>query len=357
MFDVEQHLQEMVQLHFEDGRGAPYWIEKKSELSFDPVAEIEGPSDLHLFADDDAYGSFPTELLQTAPRQLIPQQYDASDYGLFSSGGRTGTPKWTAWVADGMQARVDETWRDMLRANGVPEGRDLFYIGPTGPHVFGNGMRNLANNRGGSLVTIDLDPRWIRTAKTDRELQMTDTADRYLQHLRSQVQDVIAQHGDHIGMVVSTPTIIGDLYRDGLLDELDLDAVVFSGQAIAPENYRLLSRELDAFFSGVYGNTLTGVQPQVDYNEDHDAVVYQPQDKYVIVEVVEPGGDGEYETVSYGETGRTLTHVIREGLFAPYLLEDDAAIRLPSQSGNVSACLGNPDVPESEQDDIESGVY
>ncbi|WP_435183827.1 hypothetical protein [Halobellus sp. EA9] len=352
-------MKEIVQLHFDEEDGAPFWIEKKSELSFNPIEDVEEVPDLQLFADDPSYSSFPVDKLRSSPRDLIPKKYDPSEYGIYSTGGRTGTPKWTVWVDDGVTSRIHRKMNQILDEHGVSRGRDLFYIGPTGPHVFGHSMKSIANERNGSFLTIDLDPRWIRQTKTDPDLQDTPASEKYLDHLQNQSQDVLRQHGEEIGILVSTPTIIQMLYQSDVLSRLQLDAVIFAGQAIKPENYQHLSQELDAFFQGWYGNTLIGAQPQVDYSAEHDAVVYQPQEGHVIFEVIDPkaANNDEYTQVEYGETGRTMAHVVREGLLAPYLIEDDAAIRLPPKSDHISDCLGNPDIPQNKADDIESGVY
>ena len=52
---LDKHSYEMVQRHFHDSTGCPFWLEKKSELKFDPLKEINCYDDLKkfpLFEDD-----------------------------------------------------------------------------------------------------------------------------------------------------------------------------------------------------------------------------------------------------------------------------------------------------------------
>ena len=56
---LDEHTVEMVQLHFHDSTGCPYWLEKKAGLNFDPLTEIKCFEDLRkfpLFEDEDLRG-------------------------------------------------------------------------------------------------------------------------------------------------------------------------------------------------------------------------------------------------------------------------------------------------------------
>lgn len=147
---------------------------------------------------------------------------------MYASGGRTGTPKWTAWIDDGGWQRVLALLNDSLDDAGIDKGRDWAYVGPTGPHQYGFAARDLARNRDGQFLPIDLDPRWVRMATTDGSLRENGVVNEYLHHLRAQIQDLLQQHETTIGVLMSTPALIEGLAESGVLYELDLDGVIFA---------------------------------------------------------------------------------------------------------------------------------
>lgn len=358
---IDEHIQNIIKLHFDDKHGAPYWINKKEELSFDPEKEIKTKEDLQKFAEDENYDGFPTERMKKESQIFVPKKFDKSEYQMFSSGGRTGNPKWTAFVNEGGWKRIKEELNEHLDDDGFKRGKDWAYIGPTGPHAYGHFVKEFASQRNGNFFTIDLDPRWVRNAKVDKDLREKGVADDYISHLKDQTIDIFKQHGKDLGTLVSTPSVIGMLAQSGALQKLPLDGVIFAGQAMEPENYEFLSEELDGELKGFYGNTLIGVSYQQDFKktDGEDQILYQPEEGLAIYDIVE-GYDkplDEIEKVDYGERGRTMVHILREGLFAPYTMEDDAATRLEPTEGYEIDAVGNPDIPEEYKEEIETGVY
>jgi acyl-coenzyme A synthetase/AMP-(fatty) acid ligase len=145
------------------------------------------------------------------------------------------------------------------------------------------------------------------------------------------------------------------LVENDTLQPLNLDAVIFAGQAMKPENYQALDHKLDAPILGWYGNTLTGIAPQQGFNSETGEILYQPVPSLAIPEIFED--TGTFETVEYGSRGRVLVHILREGLFAPYHVESDAATRINTSPDSQIDGVANPDIPQDKTDDIESGVY
>lgn len=358
--DLDTHIRNIIKLHFDDEAGSPYWIRMKRHLSFDPKRDISGYHDLvTFFGADESYEGLSPEGLRYRARDLVPKKYQNPEFRFYASGGRTGTPKWTAWIDEGGWQRVLALLNDCLDDAGVETGRDWAYVGPTGPHQYGFAARDIARQRGGQFLPIDLDPRWVRTAKTDGTLRENGVVNEYVIHLKSQIQDLLTQHETNIGIITSTPTLIEGLAESGVLYEMDLDGVIFAGQAMTPENYRAIEQQLDAPLLGLYGNTVMGVSPQAAFDYDTNTFVYQPRSNLAVIEVVDPEQltNGEYERVEYGQRGQAVLHVLREGLFAPYFIESDTVDRLePTDRHRVDA-VGNPDIPESKREEIEEGVY
>jgi phenylacetate-coenzyme A ligase PaaK-like adenylate-forming protein len=355
--NLDEHVNRVVDLHFDDEDGSPFYLGLKDHLSFDPVEDINGYEDLVLFAEDSAYDHEELkEALRYDTKSLVPQKFDNSEYNLYSTGGRTGTPKWTAFVEGGSWDRIADMVNERFDDAEVERGQDLAFIGPTGPHVYGHFVKDLASNREGQFLVPDLDPRWMRTAMTEPSLREQGIGDEYASHLQDQTKDIFKQHGRDLGILISTPTVIGMLAEGGALDRLDLDSIIFAGQAMKPENYRAMEDMFDGSFEGWYGNTLMGIAPQEGFDEENGQIVYQPQEALAGVEVMDPESDG-FEKVEYGERGQTMINVLREGLFAPFLMEDDEATRLEPTEGHELDAVGNPDIPTDKQDEIEEGVY
>src|SRR5210317_546325 len=85
---LDQHTYEIVQWHFHDSTGCPFWLEKKGELSFDPLTEIKGFDDLRKFP------LFEDEWLRGGPvRRWVPKAFNDRPIYVFETGGTTGIPK------------------------------------------------------------------------------------------------------------------------------------------------------------------------------------------------------------------------------------------------------------------------
>src|SRR5210317_645521 len=84
--DAQTH--EIVQWHFHESTGSPFWLEKKSELNFDPLTEVKGYDDLKKFP------LFEDEWLRGGPvRRWVPKAYESKPTYVFETGGTTGIPK------------------------------------------------------------------------------------------------------------------------------------------------------------------------------------------------------------------------------------------------------------------------
>ena len=65
---LDAHAYEIVQWHFHESTGCPFWLEKKRDLNFDPLTEVKTFDDLQKFP------SFEDEWLRGGPvRRWVPQ--------------------------------------------------------------------------------------------------------------------------------------------------------------------------------------------------------------------------------------------------------------------------------------------
>ena len=70
---LDAHVREIVQWHFHESTGCPFWLAKKAELKFDPLREVQGYQDLAKFPP------FEDEWLRGGPvRRWVPKSLPGS---------------------------------------------------------------------------------------------------------------------------------------------------------------------------------------------------------------------------------------------------------------------------------------
>ena len=123
---LDAHMHEIVQWHFHESTGCPFWLEKKAELKFDPLKEVKCYDDLTKFPN------FEDEWLRGGPiRRWVPKGYEGRPVFVFETGGTTGIPKSRMVIED---HRVDyEIFSDTLPEQYFPKGANWLMLGPSGP--------------------------------------------------------------------------------------------------------------------------------------------------------------------------------------------------------------------------------
>ncbi|MCA9267670.1 MAG: hypothetical protein KDA41_04340, partial [Planctomycetales bacterium] len=85
---LNEHTLKTVHWHFSDETGSPFWLEKKRELSFDPLTEVKCFDDLKKFP------LFEDDWLRGGPiRRWVPKGHAGKPVYVFETGGTTGIPK------------------------------------------------------------------------------------------------------------------------------------------------------------------------------------------------------------------------------------------------------------------------
>ena len=90
MNTLEQRLREVLALHFDPDFGAPYWLDRRGDFSFDPRADIRVIQDLAQF------GPMPQDVLAQRPvEDFIPRslRHRVPECVTSETGGTTGPPK------------------------------------------------------------------------------------------------------------------------------------------------------------------------------------------------------------------------------------------------------------------------
>ncbi|WP_341477164.1 phenazine antibiotic biosynthesis protein [Frankia canadensis] len=320
--------------HFDPRTGSPFWLELAPSLGFDPR------EDIHIVDDLARFPNVVDRLRDIPAAALIPRGYAlehppdgaAAVFGVFDSGGTTGPPKHMLLMTDWLERMLARNERESAE-RGYPVAADWLAVAPSGPHMFGTFIRELAHRQGRLAYTIDLDPRWVKKclAAGRREL-----ADEYADHLVAQARTVL--ESQDIGVLVTTPPLLERMVRDErlrrIIDER-IGMVEWSGAHLDPDTRALLRTEVlpRPRLFGRYGSTmiLSGAPERIGLSPD-DPCVFDPFSPYVTFRVVDPETG---ERVPYGSRGRVVMNHVSRSAFLPNNLERDEATRIEPPPGQV----------------------
>ncbi|MFV1969081.1 MAG: hypothetical protein ACC628_26975 [Pirellulaceae bacterium] len=327
---LDAHTCDMVQWHFHEETGCPFWLQKKSELKFDPLTEIKGFDDLKKFP------LFEDAWLRGGPvRRWVPKAYADKPVYVFETGGTTGVPKSRAVVDD---FRIDyELFSGTLPDQYFPTGANWLMLGPSGPRRLRLAVEHLCQFRGGICFCIDLDPRWV--VKLIKKGWM-EHLEEYKKHCMDQAITVLTA-GHDIRCMFATPKLLDALAleleeRGTSVQEVGITGIFSGGTEFTPQWTRYCVEELfggppeesGIYMTPTYGNTLMGLacSKPVTAQDRYKITYYAPQPRAVI-EVVE--FDHPDAIVRYGETGRVRLVTLTKEFFVPGFLERDEGEREP----------------------------
>ena len=327
---LDSHTQKIVQWHFHDSTGCPFWLAKKAELNFDPLTEVNCYDDLKKFP------LFEDEWLRGGPvRRWIPQGLSDQPAYVFETGGTTGIPKTRVVIDD---FRIDyELFSDTLPDQYFPRSADWLMLGPSGPRRLRLAVEHLAQHRGGICFCIDLDPRWV--IKLIKKGWM-EHLEEYKKHCIDQAITVLTA-GHDIKCLFATPKLLEGLAlgleeRGTSLPEIGITGIFSGGTEFTPQWTRFAVEELlggpseqsGVYMTPTYGNTLMGLacSKPVSAEDNYKIAYYAPQPR-AVTEVVD--FDDPQRVVAYGETGRVRLTTLTKELFVPGFLERDEGEREP----------------------------
>ncbi len=325
---LDAHTYEIVQWHFHETTGCPFWLQKKSELKFDPLKEVKTFEDLRKFP------LFEDEWLRGGPvRRWVPKAYENSPVYVFETGGTTGIPKSRIVIDD---FRIDyELFSTTLPDKYFPRGANWLMLGPSGPRRLRLAVEHLCQFRGGICFCIDLDPRWV--IKLIKKGWM-DHLEAYKKHCIDQAITILTA-GHDIRCMFATPKLLDALAlaledRGMNLRELGVTGIFSGGTEFTPQWTRYCVEELlggpteasGVYMTPTYGNTLMGLacSKPVTAADGYKITYYAPQPRAAI-EVV--SFDDPNQVVGYGETGRVKLTTLTKEFFVPGFLERDEGER------------------------------
>lgn len=327
---LDQHTVEVVQHHFHESTGCPFWLEKKRELKFDPLKEVRCFDDLKKFP------LFEDEWLRGGPvRRWVPKAYADRPIYVFETGGTTGIPKSRVVIEDHW---IDyENFSHTLPDEYFPKGANWLMLGPSGPRRLRLAVEHLAQFRGGICFCIDLDPRWV--IKLIKKGWM-EHLEAYKQHCIDQALTILSA-GHDIKCAFATPKLLEALCQalekqGKTFKDTGITGIFSGGTEFTPQWTRFCIEEYfggppevsGIYMTPTYGNTLMGLacSKPVTAEEGYKITYYAPQPR-AVVEIVD--FDDPNSLVSYGQSGRVKLTTLTKELFIPGFLERDEGEREP----------------------------
>jgi phenylacetate-coenzyme A ligase PaaK-like adenylate-forming protein len=323
---LDAHVREIIQWHFDPETGCAFWLEFASKLGWDPRRRI------HSFEDLRTFPPFEDEWLRGGPvRQWVPRGFKGLPLFVFETGGTTGVPKSRVQMED---FRTDyEMFSQTLPEEYFPLGANWLMLGPSGPRRLRVAVEHLCQHRGGICFCVDLDPRWV--IKLVKAGKMDELA-RYKAHVIEQAVTIL-NAGHDIRCMFTTPKLLEALAEElencgTSIRELGISGIFAGGTEFTPQFTRFAIEELlgpGVYMTPTYGNTLMGLacSKPVTAESGYKISYYAPQPRAVI-EVV--SFDDCNKVVDYGRTGRVrLTTLTRETFIPGFLERDEGERELP----------------------------
>jgi len=355
-----ERLRALLALHFDPQYGSRYWLRRQESLGWDVRDRVRGLDELWLL------GQTPLDDLRRFPLpDFIPQAFHGClpRFVIGESAGTSGAPCATAYRDDEFQAAFIQPFLRVARAVRFPRGVPWLWVGPSGPHIIGKVVRELARQTGSmDPFSVDFDPRWAK-----RLAEGSLARQRYLDHVLGQALNILER--EEVGVLFSTPPALivlaerlSDRQREAIL------GVHYGGMSLTPE---AVNHFRSAFPRAVhlagYGNTLFGVVMEV-VDAHRLAMDYFPLDDRVQFHVVDGPEDDQGvgtwppRVLGQGQAGRVLFHRLDESCLLVGVLERDQAERIaPSAEaralGGHDAGLRNPGPPAALAGRLQVGLY
>jgi thienamycin biosynthesis protein ThnN len=359
--DADQRMRELLARHLHPEWGSTYWLQRQAQLGWQVCERVRTLDDLWLL------GLTPTADLRRLPiHAFIPKALhkQRSRFIVAETAGTNGEPCGTAYRDDEFQAAFIDPFLCVAEAIGFPKGEPWLWVGPSGPHVIGKVVRELARQTGSmDPFSVDFDPRWAKRL-TDGSMGRK----RYLDHVVQQALCVLRR--EEIGVLFITPPALAALALQ--LDDRQREAIHgihYGGMSLNPDSVNHFRAVFpNAVHLAGYGNTLFGVIMEIE-DRHRAAMDYYPLGGRVQFHIVEELAADKGAAANWppricrqGETGRVLFHRLDESCLLVNVMERDQAERIvPSPSahalGGHADGLRNPRPLPALQDQLQQGIY
>jgi hypothetical protein len=348
----DARLRELLALHLHPRHGSSYWLRRESQLGWSVRDRIRTGADLTRLGRTSV-----DELRRCPVRDLIP----AALHGVLhrfvtgETAGTSGAPCVTAYRDDEFTAAFIAPFLRVAGATGFPEGVPWLWVGPSGPHIIGKVVRELAR-RTGSIdpFSVDFDPRWAKKLGPFAR-------QRYLDHVAAQALDVLQR--EDIGVLFTTPPALAALAEKMTARVRErVRGIHYGGMSLDPA---AVNDAREAFPNAVhlagYGNTLFGVVMETA-DGHRTAMDYFPLFERIAFDVVRDAGSWPPVPVGYGERGRVMFHRFDESALLVNVIERDEVERIPPGPearalGGTADGLRDPRPPAVLNGKLQHGLY
>jgi hypothetical protein len=353
-----ERMRDLLALHFHPEYGSRYWLRRQEQLGWDVADRVRCTDDLWLL------GPTPVEDLRRFPvRDFIPRVFHRQwpRFVVGETAGTSGSPCATAYRDDEFQAAFVTPFLRVAEATGFPRGRPWLWVGPSGPHIIGKVVRELARQTGSmDPFSVDFDPRWAKRLAEGSLAQR-----RYLEHVTAQAVEVLRR--EEVGVLFITPPALAAL-TEHLSDRQReaIQGVHYGGMSLTTE---VVNGFRGAYANAVhlagYGNTLFGVLMEVT-DCHRQSIDYFPLEDRVLFHIVDWSKDAGQEwppaRLPPGQPGRVLFHRLDESCLLAGVVERDqaecVAANLVARSlGCTQDGLRNPQPPPSLLGRLQMGLY
>jgi hypothetical protein len=355
--DGDARLRELLALHFHPEHGSAYWLERQDRMHCDVRDRVRNAGDLW------SLGPTPLDDLRQFPvRAFIPRAFHRQLHRFITgeTAGTGGEPRSTAYRDDEFQAAFVTPFLRVAAATGFPRGLPWLWVGPSGPHVIGKAVRELARQTGSmDPFSVDFDPRWAK-----RLADGSFGRQRYVDHVSEQALDVLER--EDIGVIFTTPPALEALAgRMSDRQREKIRGVHYGGLSMSAAT---MNHFREVFSNAVhlagYGNTLFGVLMEVA-DTGRLALDYFPLGDRVRFHVVD-ANDGANAwpppPVERGRRGRVVFDRLDESSLLVGVCERDEAERVaaPAEAlalGGAADGLRDPGPPAALAGGLRLGLY
>jgi hypothetical protein len=197
-------LGDLLALHFHPELGSRYWLRRQEQLGWSVCDRVRTLADLWLL------GPTPLSDLRQLPlRDFIPRCFHRQlhQFVIGETAGTSGAPCATAYRQDEFEAAFVLPFLRVACATGFPHEEPWLWVGPSGPHIIGKVVRELARLTGNmDPFSVDFDPRWAKRLAAGGLARQ-----RYLEHVTDQALDVLRR--EPVGVLLITPPALAALAR------------------------------------------------------------------------------------------------------------------------------------------------